>query len=501
MAMLRIATLFAWALVVPVAMGAPIPVSVSGGVGVYAAGNLPLSAMGSVSKTTSLGSATATAGTVPLPSAAASAISTLPQSGWGNSSETSAGASLGYSVVVLGPANTDVTVLVTASGSVGRGGTGAGGGPVYGAAYARFSINSIGLFTQLLLREACVGYASSPVQPSSATCSLSAADGFSVVKVPIKVKANTELRVGLSTLATATDAGTATATVDPYFEISPDTPNASQYSLQFSEGISQAQTPNYQGLWYASPAESESGWGINFAHQGDVIFATWFTYDLTGKAWWLSMTANKAADGTYTGTLYETHGPPFSAVPFSPAAVTSAPAGTGKLTFADTGNGTFAYTVNGVSQTKPITRQVFGAMPTCVFGGQPNLALATNYQDLWYASPAESEAGWGVNLTHQGDTIFATWFTYDLDGTPMWLSATAPRTAPSVYTGTLYRTRGPPFNAVPFNPGNVTRTVAGTLTLTFANGNAATFAYTLDGVSQSKSIVRQVFRTPGTVCN
>ncbi|MGC1818702.1 MAG: S8 family peptidase, partial [Casimicrobiaceae bacterium] len=40
-----------------------------------------------------------------------------------------------------------------------------------------------------------------------------------------------------------------------------------------------AAAPNYQGLWWASPAGSESGWGINFAHQGDVIFATWFTYD------------------------------------------------------------------------------------------------------------------------------------------------------------------------------------------------------------------------------
>ena len=34
-----------------------------------------------------------------------------------------------------------------------------------------------------------------------------------------------------------------------------------------------------------------------------------------------------------------------------------------------------------------------------------------------------------------------------------------------------------------------------------ANGNNATFAYTVNGVSQSKSITRQVFRTPGTVCH
>jgi hypothetical protein len=43
---------------------------------------------------------------------------------------------------------------------------------------------------------------------------------------------------------------------------------------------------NYQGLWY-NP--TEAGWGINFAHDGDTIFASWFTYDLTGKGTWLVM--------------------------------------------------------------------------------------------------------------------------------------------------------------------------------------------------------------------
>jgi hypothetical protein len=38
-------------------------------------------------------------------------------------------------------------------------------------------------------------------------------------------------------------------------------------------------TLNFQGMWYAAPAESEAGWGIDFAHQDEVIFATWFTHD------------------------------------------------------------------------------------------------------------------------------------------------------------------------------------------------------------------------------
>jgi 3',5'-cyclic AMP phosphodiesterase CpdA len=54
---------------------------------------------------------------------------------------------------------------------------------------------------------------------------------------------------------------------------------------------------------------------------------------------------------------------------------------------------------------------------------------------------------------------------------------------------------------VPFDPAKVSRTVVGTATFTFADGNAATFAYTLKGVTQTKSISRQSFVPPaGTVC-
>jgi hypothetical protein len=255
--------------------------------------------------------------------------------------------------------------------------------------------------------------------------------------------------------------------------------------------------PNYEGLWWAVPAGSESGWGINFAHQGDIIFASWFTYDLTGKGLWVVMTAPKIAPGVYSGTLYTTTGPAFDAVPFNPGQVVPTAVGTGTLTFSDTSTGTFAYTLNGISQQKNITRYVFGPVPACVYAGG-NLTTAVNYQDLWWAAPNES--GWGVNLTHQGDIIFATWFTYDLDGTPMWLVVTAPKQAPGAYAGTLYRTTGPPFNAMPFNPANVVPTQVGNASFTFNNGNSGTFAYTVNGVSQLKSISRFIFTNPGTIC-
>ncbi len=258
---------------------------------------------------------------------------------------------------------------------------------------------------------------------------------------------------------------------------------------------------NYQGLWWGAPAASESGWGINFAHQGNIIFASWFTYDLTGKGMWLVMTAAQTAPKTYSGTLYSTKGPAFNAVPFNPAQVIPTAVGNGTLSFSDASTGTFSYTVNGVAQNKAITREVFGALPSCAAAASSaSLTAATNYQDLWWAAPGGLESGWGINLNHEGDTIFATWFTYDLDGSPMWLVATAAKTAPGVYTGTLYRTTGPAFNAVPFNPANVVATAVGNATFTFSDGNNAMFAYTVNNVSQQKAITREVFNGAGTVC-
>ena len=58
------------------------------------------------------------------------------------------------------------------------------------------------------------------------------------------------------------------------------------------------------------------------------------------------------------GTLYRTTGPAFG-TSFDPNAVQASPVGTASLNFTDGNNGTLTYTVNGVTGTKAITRQVF----------------------------------------------------------------------------------------------------------------------------------------------
>ncbi len=259
---------------------------------------------------------------------------------------------------------------------------------------------------------------------------------------------------------------------------------------------------NYGGIWWNAPANSESGWGLNLAHQGDTIFASWFTYDTSGNGWWLVVTMHKTGTGTYSGDLYTVSGARFDA--FDPANVTSTKAGTATLTFTAANSGTFNYVIGAVNQTKTITRQVFGTMPTCSFGTVADLTTATNYQDLWWNKPANSESGWGINLNHEGDTIFATWFTYDTSGQPLWLVVTAKKTGPGIYSGDLYRTSGARYNA--FSPASVVSSKVGTATFTFADGNNATFDYTVQlagmgaPVHQQKQITREIFTAPGTTC-
>jgi lysyl endopeptidase len=249
---------------------------------------------------------------------------------------------------------------------------------------------------------------------------------------------------------------------------------------------------NHQGAWWNA---DEPGWGINFAHQGNIIFATWFTYDGDGRPWWLTAELRRTSSGSYSGEVRTVIGPPFDSVPFDPTRVVETVVGTMTATFADPSHATIAYTVNGASATKAITPFTFGPLPTCVWGGTPDLGLATNYQDLWW-NP--QEAGWGVNFAHQGDLIFATWFTYDAAGKPWWLIAELNRTAGNVYAGAVSTSTGPPFGSVPW--GQHVETGVGTATVSFADGNHATFAYTVNAVSRTKDITRIVFAPPGTVC-
>jgi hypothetical protein len=248
---------------------------------------------------------------------------------------------------------------------------------------------------------------------------------------------------------------------------------------------------NYTDLWWNA---SEPGWGLNLNHQGNVMFGALFTYDTGGAPMWLVMSrGDLQADGSYSGPLYRTTGPAFNAVPFG--ATSNTAVGTMRVSFANSASGTLTYTFNGTSVSKSITRQVFSAPPSCTFT-TGDRSSATNYQDLWWNS---AEPGWGVNVTHQGDILFATLFTYDLSGQGKWfVMSNGAKTGAGAYGGTLYETSGPAFNASPWVPAQAT--AVGSMSFSFSSGNAGTLTYSVNGTSVTKPIQRESFSSPTTQC-
>ena len=117
---------------------------------------------------------------------------------------------------------------------------------------------------------------------------------------------------------------------------------------------------------------------------------------------------------------------------------------------------------------------------------------ADNYSDLWWA-PAEP--GWGLSIhQHGSNNIFAVWFVYGQDGKAAWYAMPTGVWQTSLdYSGSIYRTTGPYFGNSVFDPKAVTVTPAGTATLSFSSTGTGSFAFTIDGVTGHKAIVREPF--------
>ena len=131
-----------------------------------------------------------------------------------------------------------------------------------------------------------------------------------------------------------------------------------------------------------------------------------------------------------------------------------------------------------------------------------NTAPMYDHTDLWW-NPNES--GWGLNIVqHASGIIFATWFSYDSDGTPAWYSVSSgqwsrkppqPNLPANVYVGEIYRTTGPVV-ADSFDPSKVTRTLVGQLRLTFSDrrwGDGLRAEIMMDGRTISKDLQRFEF--------
>ncbi len=136
------------------------------------------------------------------------------------------------------------------------------------------------------------------------------------------------------------------------------------------------------------------------------------------------------------------------------------------------------------------------AASLALFGFAISPVVATDLTDLWWNA---SESGWGLNVAHQGDSLFLTFYVYSADSKPTWFTSLAKYAGSTasgalIYTGDLYATTGPYFGG-PFDPNQVGRRNVGTATFRAESVTTATLTYTVDGVSTSKPVQRATIQS------
>ena len=114
----------------------------------------------------------------------------------------------------------------------------------------------------------------------------------------------------------------------------------------------------YGDLWWGGAAQN--GWGLAISQQYRTLFCVWYTYDASGRTvWYVIPGGSWTAANTFSGTAFRTTGSPWLGAPYDPAALQAQAVGTVTLTFHDRDNATMSYIVDGVTQSKAITRQPF----------------------------------------------------------------------------------------------------------------------------------------------
>lgn len=257
-------------------------------------------------------------------------------------------------------------------------------------------------------------------------------------------------------------------------------------------GFAQQQTKS--AVWWNA---SEAGWGLFIADQGNVLAPYWFTNDVDGEPVWFAAATTLQADGSYRGNIFRITGVPLAQIT-GQAADPETVIGSAILRFNGDSGVAFEYTVNGVTQSKTLSRFPFGDKDVACTATASNRAAASNYSDIWW-NPTSS--GWGVHISHVDNDLYTTWYTYDTDREPVFYQGVTRRQADGSFSGQLYRTKnGTPYSQINGAVANPGADEVGTLTLRFSDGQNASYSYTIGNVTQTKSIQRFVFGSSTNVC-
>jgi subtilisin family serine protease len=257
--------------------------------------------------------------------------------------------------------------------------------------------------------------------------------------------------------------------VDDNFDVFPDNPNKFEVDQGFANPLT--------GLWW-NP--DESGWGVTLNQQGNIIFATLFTYDSDGiPVWYVASNCTMEDESSCSGELYKVVGGTAMTDEWNGENKIVEAVGNITFTFVDEHEGKMNFDIDGQLGNKNISRQVFGSP-------SPNTPMTA----LWW-NPDES--GWGVTLTRQNNIAFATIFTYTNNGFPVWYVASNCTINNLSCTGELYEVSGATSLIDIWNDTNKNVIGVGEITFDFSDEDNGMIQYTINGLIGMKTITRQVF--------
>lgn len=323
---------------------------------------------------------------------------------------------------------------------------------------------------------------------SAITANLPAAPMFSVVRHPNNAN---WLYVGTSVGMYAsenggqswstTNDGPANVRVRELFWYSPTELVAATYGRgMYKATIARPGPDNLQGAWWAGVADN--GWGMTFVQHGPTLAVGWYYYTAQGQPTWAIVPGCTwdAAFTTCTGNVTASTG---AWLGNYTGIQTQNTIGTVTFSFTSATTGTMSWNIGGVSGTRNISKLNYltGASPSGI-----------DYTDIWWGG--QSQNGWGLALAQQGSVLAGAWYTYNQQNQPVWyLINGGSWTSPNVFTAPLTRATSSALIGANYNASAYAPTTAGTITLTFTDASNATMSYTVDGVTQTKTISRLAF--------
>ena len=130
-----------------------------------------------------------------------------------------------------------------------------------------------------------------------------------------------------------------------------------------------ARAQDYTDIWW-NAGGTESGWGVNFVQNEDIIYATFYIYDVNRQPIWYSAAMTRTGSGAYAGPLYQTAGSFFGNA-WNPAEHPAAAlVGSSTFTPSTTTTGTLNYSVTTGPNTGAASKQIVRfAFKTILLGG------------------------------------------------------------------------------------------------------------------------------------